>query len=81
MQGLVRQLPPVDLLADKTGKKIQVGIFLDFASSTARTPHEAYVQISGRNRIDPHWGEIERLARRALIIIPARAVYLNSREW
>jgi hypothetical protein len=40
--------------------------FLDFARSSTRTegPHGAYVQMSGRNRIVPHWGGVELLAAR-----------------
>ena len=38
------------------------GTFFDFVSSSTRTmhPHGACVQMSGRNRIDPHRGRIER---------------------
>ena len=50
------------LLTEQSGNTFRVGISLDFASSSTRTPHGAYVQMSGRNRIDPHWGEAERLA-------------------
>ena len=44
----------------------RVGIFLDSVGSSARTegPHGARAQASGRNRIDPYWGGIERLATR-----------------
>ena len=38
-----------------------MGIFLDFIRLTVRTPHGAYVRRANRNRIDRHWGEIERL--------------------
>ena len=54
------------LLAKKSGKTFRVGIFLDFASSSTRTPHGADVQMSGRDRIDSRWGGIERLAARTL---------------
>ena len=40
------------------------GIFLDFVRrpGTTRTegPHGAYMRRAKRNRIDPHWGEIEQ---------------------
>ena len=47
---------------EREGNIFRVGIFLDFAGSSTRTmhPHGAYVQMRGRNRIDPHWGEGER---------------------
>ena len=52
-----------DHIAKQSGNVFRVGIFLDFAGSSTRTggPHGAYVQMSGRNRIDPHGGGIERL--------------------
>ena len=55
------------LRAKKSGWHIfQVSVFLDFASSSTRTPHGAYVQMGGQNRIDPHRhrGEVERLMTR-----------------
>ena len=56
------------LFAHRSGKNFRVGMFLDFASPSTRTegPHGAYayVQMSGRNRIDPHWGGVERLVTR-----------------
>ena len=57
------------LTSKESGKKFQLGIFLDFASPSTRTegPHGAYVQTSGRNRIDPHGGEIERLVTRTVL--------------
>ena len=61
----------VVLLTKKSGDTFRVGIFLDFVgrSGTARTegPHggASYVRGAKRNRIDPHWGGIERLATRA----------------
>ena len=60
----------VYLLTKKGGNgnvsRVDVGIFLDFAGSSTRTEglHGAYVQVSGRSRIDPHAGGIERLAMR-----------------
>ena len=54
------------LLTKGSDNVFRVGIFLDFASSSTRTPHAAYVRVSGRNRIDPHWVEIERLTTRVL---------------
>ena len=44
----------------------RVGIFLHFVRLTARTvhPHGAHVRGAKRNRIDRHWGEIERLTTR-----------------
>ena len=41
-----------------------MGICLDFACSSTRTPHGAYVRMGGRDRIDPHWGVVERLGTR-----------------
>ena len=58
------------LVKKKGGSISRVGIFLDFASSSARTPHEAYVQVSGRSRVDPHGGGIERLGARTLHSTP-----------
>ena len=60
-------LPSV-LLKKKSGKCFQVGIFLDFGSSSTRTmhPHGACVQASGRDRLDPHRGGIELLGARTL---------------
>ena len=54
------------MLTGESGRLFRVGGFLDFASSSTRTMHPrgAYVQMGGRNRIDPRWGEIERLAVR-----------------
>ena len=53
------------LVTEKSGNIFRVGVFLDFASSSARTMHlyGAYVQMSKRNRIGPHQGAIERLLR------------------
>ena len=62
----------------KGGSTIRVGIFLDFASLSTRTPHGAYVQAGGRNRLDPHWGGIERLARVPLSKPPL--VYLVKKK-
>ena len=57
------------LLAKKSGNAFRVGSFLDSARSSARTegPHGAYVQMSGRNRSGPHWGEAERLTARTCL--------------
>ena len=44
----------VVLPTKQSGKCFRVGIFLDFAGSSTRTSHGAYVQMGGRNRIDPH---------------------------
>ena len=52
------------LVARKSGDSFRVGIFLGFASESARTPHGVKVQMGGRNRIDPRGGGIERLAAR-----------------
>ena len=54
-------------LTKKSGNVLRVGIFLDFAWLTTRTPHggASYVRRAGRNRIDRHGGEIERLALQA----------------
>ena len=51
-----------------SGNIFRVGIFLDFVWLTTRTegPHGAYVRRARRNRIDPHGGEIERLATRTV---------------
>ena len=61
------------LLTKTSGKFFRVGIFLDLASSSARTPHGLYVQMSGRNRIDPRWGGIERLTTHTLTLTPRRS--------
>ena len=47
----------------KSGNICRVGIFLDFVWLTTRTmhPHGAYVRRAERNRIDRHWGGIERI--------------------
>ena len=48
----------VTLLTNKGGKRFRVGIFLDFAWLTTRTPHggASYVRGAKRNRIDRHRG-------------------------
>ena len=46
----------------QSGETIQVGSFLDSASSSTRMLHGAHVQVSGRNRFDSHWCKVERLA-------------------
>ena len=53
LQGLL-----IHFSLKKSGKHFRVGIFLGFASSSTRTmhPHGAYVQVSGRNRVDPPIG-------------------------
>ena len=45
-----------------SGNTFQVGIFLDFARSSARTmhPHGAYAEVGWRHRVDPHWCGVER---------------------
>ena len=44
----------VRLIMKKSGNVFRVvGMFLGFVSPPARTPHGAYVQMRGRNRIDP----------------------------
>ena len=57
-------LPARRLFTTKSDKIFRVGIFLDSASASTRTPHGVYVQMGGQNRIDPNWGEIERLRAR-----------------
>ena len=70
----------VVLLAEKSGNVFRVGIFLDFASSTARAPRGACVRMSGRNRIDRHRGEIERPATRtSTIFLTSQLLKLNQR--
>ena len=54
------------LLTKKSGKCFRVGIFLDFASSSTRTPHGVHAQMGGRLRIGHHWGGFERLTTRTL---------------
>ena len=53
--------------AGKSGNLLRAGVFHDFASSPTRTPHggASHVQVSGRGRIDPHSGEVERPTTRA----------------
>ena len=63
----------VPALAKKSGNIFRVGLFLDFVWLTTRTPHGAYVRRARRNRIDPHGGEIERLAGRVLGVVLLRA--------
>ena len=60
-------------------KKFGVGIFLDFASPSTRTPRGACVRMGGRNRVGRHWGEIERLVART-VTLPAspRSAYLQA---
>ena len=47
-------VPLIRLVTETTGSIYRVGI--DFATSSARTPHGVYVQMSGGNRIDPSLG-------------------------
>ena len=53
--------------------------FLDFASSSTRAPYggASYVQTIGRNRLDQHWGEVERETPRT----SRAAVDLVARVW
>jgi len=55
-------------LRTKKERSIMFGwaFVVDFVSSSARTegPHGAYVQMGGRNRIDPRQAKIERLTMR-----------------
>ena len=66
------QRPAPHLLAKTNGKNVRVPGFLDVVSSSARTegPHggASYVQMSGRNRIDPHCGNVEPVTERTLVI-------------
>ena len=66
----------VALCTKKSGKMFRVGIFLEFVWLTTRTPHGAYVRRARRNRIDRHWGEIERLAART-----SHAFRLPATSW
>ena len=43
--------------------------YLDFASSSTRTPRGACMQMSGRNWIDPHRGGIVRLTMRTALLL------------
>ena len=52
------------LITQKSGNIFRVGISLDFASSSTRTPHGACVQMSGRHRIDPNLGVKVNRSRR-----------------
>ena len=52
------------LITPRNGNIFRVVIFLYFVSASTRKPRGAYAQVSGRNRIYPHCGEVERLARR-----------------
>ena len=63
----------------KSGNIFRVGIFLDFVWLTIRTmhPHGASVRRARRNRIDPHGGEIERLAAGSTVAGPAWWLYSN----
>ena len=58
--------PPPARKTEQSGKEFRVGIFLDFASSSARAHHGACVRGAERSRIDPHWVGIERLWTRTL---------------
>ena len=50
------------IITKKSGDIFRVGIFLDFVRLATRTmhPHGAYVRGAKRNRIDRHWGGVER---------------------
>ena len=70
----VLDLTPAVLITIKCGNTFQLGVFLDSASSSTRTPHgayvdmdmghEAYVQRAERKRKVPQRGETERLMAR-----------------
>ena len=49
---------PTPRATKKSGNISRVGLYLDFVSSPARAEgsHGVYVQMGGRNRIDPRWG-------------------------
>ena len=64
---MAKPRPPFPyLITQKSGDILRVGIFLDFVRLTTRTEglRGAYVRGAGRNRIDPHRGEVERLGTR-----------------
>ena len=53
---------------EKRGNIFRLGIFLVFVRLTTRRPHGAYVKMSGRNRVDPHWWTctLQRACRQTL---------------